>query len=119
MIFTNGACVNSFTLSSPIKVLFNNKIVKLFKLFKEEEVKFTLGHSAATSDYVQTKVKFETPTITITAILPSDDSLMSQVPVSAIRQRASDTYPYTVNLNKSELIRTISVSFCTIKYSQY
>jgi hypothetical protein len=33
--FTNGACVNSFSLTQPIKVLFNNRLVKLFKLFKD------------------------------------------------------------------------------------
>jgi DNA polymerase III sliding clamp (beta) subunit (PCNA family) len=32
--FTNGACVNSFSLAQPIRVLFNNRLVKLFKLFK-------------------------------------------------------------------------------------
>ena len=28
--FTTGACVNNFTLEKPVKVLFNNRLVKLF-----------------------------------------------------------------------------------------
>jgi hypothetical protein len=106
--FTNGACVNSFSLTQPIKVLFNNRLVKLFKLFKEGEVKFTLGYDAISDEIIQTKVKFETPTVAITAILSCDDTLLSSVPVSAIRGRANATYPYTVNINKSALIQTIN-----------
>lgn len=106
--FTNGACVNSFTLEHPVKVLFNNKLVKLFKLFKEPNVKFTLGYDAISEEIVQTKVRFETSDITLTAILSCDDTLVNSVPVSAIRGRANATYPYSVSINKSALIQTIN-----------
>lgn len=106
--FTNGACVNSFSLEKPIRVLFNNRLVKLFKLFKEGDVKFTIGYDAISDDVVQTKVKFETPSVTVTAILSCDDTLLNSVPVNAIRGRANNTYPYSVNLNKSALIQTIN-----------
>lgn len=106
--FTNGACVNSFSLAQPIKVLFNNRLVKLFKLFKEGEVKFTLGYDAISEEIIQTKVKFETPTVAITAILSCDDTLLGSVPVSAIRGRANANYSHSVSLNKSALIQTIN-----------
>lgn len=106
--FTNGACVNSFSLAQPIKVLFNNRLVKLFKLFKDGEVKFSLGYDAISEEIIQTKVRFETPSVTITAILSCDDTLLSSVPVSAIRGRANADYPYTVSINKSALIQTIN-----------
>lgn len=106
--FTNGACVNSFSLAQPIKVLFNNRLVKLFKLFKEGEVKFTLGYDAISEEIIQTKVRFETPTVSITAILSCDDTLLGSVPVSAIRGRANTEYPHSVSLNKSALIQTIN-----------
>lgn len=105
--FTTGACVNSFTLSSPIKILINNKIVKLFKLFKNEQVHFKLGHDALSEEIVQTKVKFETDTISITAIINSDESLVSGVPVEAIRKRANAIYPHQISLNKDKLLQTI------------
>ena len=41
--FTTGACVNSFTLAQPVKILLNDRLVKLFKLFKGATVKFPLG----------------------------------------------------------------------------
>ena len=106
--FTNGACVNSFLLAQPVKVLFNNRLVKLFKLFKEGSVKFTLGYDAISDEIIQTKVKFETPVVTIVAILSCDDTLLSSVPVSAIRGRATAEYPHSVNINKSALIQTIN-----------
>ena len=34
LTFTSGACVNYFELEKPIKLLFNSRLVKLFKLFK-------------------------------------------------------------------------------------
>lgn len=106
--FVNGACVNSFTLESPVKLLFNNRLVKLFKLFKEGSVKFTLGYDAISDDIIQTKVKFETEDVTITAVLSCDDTLLSSVPVSAIRGRANGEYPYSVTVDKASLIQTIN-----------
>lgn len=106
--FTNGACVNSFSLAKPIKVLFNNRLVKLFKLFKEGEVKFTLGYDALSDEIIQTKVRFENASVAITAILSCDDTLLGSVPVTAIRGRANAEYPHSVNLNKSALIQTIN-----------
>ena len=106
--FVNGACVNSFTLPQPIKLLFNNRLVKLCKLFKDGSVKFTLGYDALGEDIIQTKVKFEGDNVTITAILSCDDTLLASVPVNAIRGRANSNYPYSINLNKNLLIQTIN-----------
>jgi hypothetical protein len=106
--FTSGACVNSFTLPQPVKVLFNGRLVKLFKLFKEGDVEFTLGFDAISEDIVQTKVKFESDAVTITAILSCDDSLLQSVPVGGIRGRANADYPYSVNVNKDAIIQTIN-----------
>ena len=106
--FTSGACVNSFTLPQPIKLLFNNRLVKLFKLFKTGDVNFTLGYDAINKDTIQTKVKFENANVTLTAILSCDDTLLSSFPISAVRGRANTNHPYSVNIDKSALIQTIN-----------
>lgn len=106
--FTSGACVNSFTLEQPVKLLFNNRLVKLFKLFNDENVKFTLGYDAISDDIIQTKVRFESSNIVLTAILSCDDTLLTKVPVNAIRGRASTEYPYSVNINKDSILQTIN-----------
>lgn len=106
--FTNGACVNSFTLEQPVKLLFNNRLVKLFKLFDGGAVKFTLGYDSIAEDIVQTKVRFESNNIVLTAILSCDDTLLSSVPVNAIRGRATNMYAYSVNVNKDLLLQTIN-----------
>ena len=67
--FTTGACVNNFTLEKPVSILLNNRLVKLFKLFNNGNVNFTLGFDALSDDIIQTKVKFENKDISITAIL--------------------------------------------------
>lgn len=105
--FTSGACVNNFTLPQPIKMLLNQKTVKLFKLF-DGEVKFTMGHDALTDDITQTKVKFDNGKVTLTAIISCDDSLINSVPVNVIRGMATDEYKYSVVLNKDEMLQAIN-----------
>ena len=106
--FTTGACVNSFELEKPVKVLLNSRLVKLFKLFKGEMVKFVLGYDAISETIVQTKVSFKTDRIKLTAITAGDDTLLNQVPVRIIRERATKTYPHSVNINKDVLQDAVS-----------
>ena len=108
LTFTTGACVNYFELEKPIKVLFNNRLVKLFKLFKGEMTDFTLGYDPIDENLVQTKVRFETPSIILTAITGCTDDLLKSVPVTAIRGRAEKDYPYSVVLNTQELKEAIN-----------
>lgn len=106
--FTSGACVNSFALAQPIKLLLTSRLVKLFKLFKNDMVTFTLGYDALSTGIIQTKVCFETSSIKLTSILSCDDTLLNSVPVKAIRGRANNAYAYSVSLNRQELIDAIN-----------
>lgn len=106
--FIFGACVNSFTLEKPVKMLLNDRLVKLFKLFKGEKVHFTMGMDALTDDIIQTKVRFETPEVTITSILSCDDTMLKTFPVDSIRGRANATYPHSVKVNKDQFLQTIN-----------
>lgn len=106
--FTTGACVNSFALEKPVKVLFNSRLVKLFKLFKNEMVDFTLGYDAVNEELTQTKVRFETDTVTLTAVTGCNDDLLNSVPVGAIRGRAQATYDNNVVLNRREFLDAIN-----------
>lgn len=106
--FTTGATVNKFTLSSPIKLLFNSKLVKLFKLFKKEDVQFKIGQDQISDEIVQTKVKFVSSDIELTAILPMNDAEVQKVPVQAIRERAFKGYDNIAVINREELLQTIN-----------
>ena len=107
--FTSGACINNFTLEKPIKMLLNNKLVKLFKLFKDDDkVHFTIGYDNISDEIVQTKVKFENDVISISAILSADDSMINSVPATVIRNRAETNYPYSVVINKETMLSTIN-----------
>lgn len=106
--FTSGACVNNFSLEKPIKMLLTDKVVKLFKLFKPgETVAFKIGQDAITDDLIQTKVRFETPSVILTAKL-SDTGLVSSVPVNAIRSMANKSYNYSVVVNKNDFLQAIN-----------
>ena len=63
--FTSGACVNNFDLAQPLRILLNDKIVKLFKLFQNTSVKVTLGHDPISDTIIQTKIRFETTDISL------------------------------------------------------
>lgn len=106
--FTTGATVNKFSISNPIKLLFNSKLVKLFKLFKKEDIQFKIGQDQISADIIQTKVKFISSNIELTAILPMNDSEVNKVPVQAIRDRAFKDYDNTVVINREELLQTIN-----------
>jgi len=106
--FTSGACVNSFTLEKPIKMLLSDKVVKLFKLFAEDtNVNFTMGQDELTDELIQTKVRFATDNVILTAKL-SDSSLVTSVPVDAIRGMANNTYNYSVVVNKDNMLQALN-----------
>ncbi len=105
--FTTGACVNKFELDMTSKLLFNDKLVKLFKLFKDGKVKMTIGHNPVGEDIVTTAVTFEAPNISISAVLSCDDSMIVSFPVDGIRGRAETVYPHSVALNKDILTQAI------------
>lgn len=105
--FTTGACVNSFTLEKPVKLLLNNRLVKLFKLFKNNMTTFTLSYDEVSS-VLQTRVRFEMPNLILTAITTADSALINSVPTAAIRGRAEFAYPYKLYLSKDELLGSIN-----------
>lgn len=106
--FTTGACVNNFTLPKPMSILLNPKTVKLFRLFKDDMVHFSLGHKQVSDDIIHTRIKFESNSVTLSVILMSDDKFVNSVPVKAIRDRAFATYPYSVVVDKNDLIQAVN-----------
>lgn len=106
--FTSGACVNVFKLDKPVKMLLNQKIVNLFKLFDDDKVHFSIGQDAVlNSQNTQTKVKFETDYLVISAIISNNDSLVGSVPVKNIRDRAFNTYNNSITINRVEMLQAI------------
>jgi len=108
LTFTTGACVNSFELEKPFALLLNSRLVNLFKLFKNTVVKFSLGYDPISETIIQTKVAFETDNIALTAVTGSDDRLLSQVPVEAIRGRANKAYDNVVVVNVTAVTEAIN-----------
>ena len=102
----SSICVNNFKLVQPVKVFLNPKTVKLFKLFKDGEVNFTLGFEEVGAK-LQTRIRFYDDTIDITSIAQNDISLMNSIPLNAIRDWVNKTYPYSVNLNTEDFCGAI------------
>lgn len=116
--FSTGACLNSFTLDKPVKLLLNDKLVKLFKLFKET-VAFSYGVDAIKDGSTQTKVVFQTDKIYLAAILNCDDILLSKIqgPCNATKGFISENYADKVVVNVSELSSAISRLMSFVKDS--
>ena len=107
--FTTGACLNSFALDKPVKLLLNDRIVKLFKLFKDD-VQFSLGQDPLPNGEVRSKVSFETADTYVAAYVNCDTVLLSKIqgPCDATKRFISEKYDYNVVLSVSSLSAAIS-----------
>ena len=105
--FTTGACVNEFRTDLNSTLLFNDKLVKLFKLFGDEDVSVDVGYNRISDDINASVIKFTSKNLQISAILTCDSSLIQSYPVEAIRGRAHKIYPYKVSLNRSLVNQSI------------
>ena len=109
MTYSNTACVNTFTLEQPVKLLLSDRIVKLFRLFKDSEtVKVEVGEDSISETLKQTKMSFTTDTMKITTILNCNDDLLRQVKVDQIRRLASQDYGNTVVLDKAATLEAVN-----------
>lgn len=106
--YSSGACVNNFTLDGNVSMLLSQKVVKLFKLFGENDtISFTFG-ADENNGILQNKASFETQNITISTLLQSDENMIKSVPVQGIRNRANNEYSYSANINKDSLVRMVN-----------
>ena len=108
--FVKGACVNSFTLAKPVRILLGARIVKLFKLFKNTPmVHFELEYDPISETIIQTKVTFSNEDITLTAILNADNSMWATIDkaIPTLRERAVKAYPNKIVLNKDALLEAV------------
>lgn len=107
--FTNGATLNSFTLEKPIKILLNDRIVKLFKLFKDD-VNFSFGYDTLPNGIVQTKVIFQTQTVYIAALITCDDILLNRLqrPIELTKRFINEPYSNIMVISANTLSAAIS-----------
>ena len=107
--FTTGATLNKFDLEKPVKLLLNDRIVKLFRLFKDD-VQFSLGQDKLSDGRVRTKVIFETADTYVAAIINCDDILLSKVqgPCTATKRFISEAYAHSLVLSVNALSAAVS-----------
>lgn len=107
--FTTGACLNKFTLEKPIQLLLNERIVKLFKLFNEDVI-LTLGQDLDADGKLKTKAVFQTPTVYVATLPPSNDKLLSAVqgPCNATKNYIGAAYTNKVVLSADSLFESVS-----------
>lgn len=105
--FSSGACVNRFELPVKVKLLLNEKIVKLLKLL-EGDVYITLGEDTLENGVKQLKIRFSDKITAITAIINSDEDMLNSVPEDIIRERALSDYEYSVVVDKKLLLESIN-----------
>lgn len=99
--FNSGACVSTFDLTSPVKTLLTLKAVRLLKIFEEDDfLVFGVYHVDLSDGRMQAKMVAENSQASLQVLLPSDPSFMESFPVEAIRGRAFDSYPGTVNISR-------------------
>ena len=107
--FTNGSCLNSFSLEKPVKLLLNDRIVRLFDLFKDD-VQFSLGQDVIANGSIQTKMVMETPDTYLAAIITCDDTLIAKVqqPCEATKRYVAENYDHKLVISKTDLSAAIN-----------
>lgn len=102
--YDNCACINSFTLEQPVSLFLTEKLVKLFKLFKSEDVNFTLGFDELPNGVMQQKVCFDDGDVVLYAILTTDSKVVDSFPAKSLRDIANSVSPHTVVISKEDLV---------------
>lgn len=107
--FTTGACVNTFTLDTPIKLLLTDKVVKLFKLFSGD-VYLSYGHSVNADGSLQPIVVFQTADVYVATRLLTDETCIHRVkaPCEAMKNLIKEVYDHSLVLSASDLSAAIS-----------
>lgn len=106
--FTTGACVNSFTLEKPIKLLLTDKVVKLFKLFNSD-VFMSYGHFVNKDGSLQPIVIFQTEDVYVASRLLNDDTCIQKIkaPCDAMKNLIKEAYDHNLVLSASEMSAAI------------
>lgn len=107
--FTTGACVNSFSLEKPIKLLLTDKVVKLFKLF-ETDAWMSYGHQVNKDNSLQPIVVFQTESVYVASRLLNDDTCIQKIkaPCDAMKNLIKEPYDHTLVLSASDLAAAIN-----------
>ena len=107
--FTTGACVNSFSLEKPIKLLLTDKVVKLFKLF-ETDAWMSYGHQVNKDNSLQPIVVFQTENVYVASRLLNDDTCIQKIkaPCDAMKNLIKEPYDHTLVLSASDLAAAIN-----------
>lgn len=107
--FTTGACVNSFTLEKPIKLLLTDKVVKLFKLFSSD-IYMSYGHLVNSDNSLQPIVVFQTEDVYVASRLLNDDTCIQKIkaPCDAMKNLIKEAYDHNLVLSASDLSAAIS-----------
>ena len=103
-----SACVNSFTLEKPVSLFLTETLVKLFKLFKSEDILFTLGFDELPNGILQQKVSFATEGVVLNAILTTSLQITNNFPVAKIRDIANTASPHTAIVSKDSLVGALT-----------
>lgn len=107
--FTTGACVNSFTLDKPIKLLLTDKVVKLFKLFSTD-VWMSYGHLVNPDGSLQPIVTLQTDEVYIASRLLNDDTCINKIkaPCEAMKNLIKEVYDHNLVLSATDMSAAIA-----------
>lgn len=107
--FTTGACVNSFSLEKPIKLLLTDKVVKLFKLFGTD-VWMSYGHQVNVDNSLQPIATFQTESVYVASRLLNDETCIQKIkaPCDAMKNLIKESYDHNLVLSASDLSAAIS-----------
>lgn len=103
--YTESPYLNNFSLSTPFKILINDRLAQLFSLFRGQKVTVGLSKEYESNLY-QNKISFVSGNIKLVAYLP-DDSLVEKFPANQCRMLQEHPYPGNIKINRLELANAL------------
>lgn len=107
--FTNGACINNFTLEKPITLLLTERLVRLFKLFNSDTY-LSYGHIPNVDGSLQAIVTMQTADVYIAARLLSDETCIQRVkaPCDAMKALANEVYAHSLVVSAVDMSAAVA-----------
>lgn len=106
--FGHGACINNFSLDTPVKLLLSDKVVKLFKLLQGDRTNLKLGYDPIANNLFLTKVCFSDGDVKIAANITSNNTYLNTFPAQFLREQSNYNFPYNLVVDKNAVSAAIA-----------
>ena len=103
--YTESPYLNNFNISTPFRILLNDRLAQLFSLFRGQKVVVGLSKEMNNNLY-QNKISFTCGNIKLVSYIP-DDSILNKYPSNECRMLQDNPYPGKISISRINLANAL------------